>query len=401
MTPLNILFLSRCYYPAVEYGGPIFTMRPLADALCQRGHNVSVWTTDLLKPGEKMPGAPFEREVDGAHVVYHRSGWCYRWEPTIPGFGRYCREHLRGFDAIHIFGYRDLLAPVACRYARLRSIPYVIEPLGSLLPQLRSFRKKWLYDHTLGPSVLDGARCLIATSEQERGDFIRLGTAPERAVVRANPINLDEFRNLPPRGSRRASLGIAPSACVVLFMGRLCAIKGMHRLVEAFSRIDAEHHLWLVGSPEDREYVQRLNRMIGRLNLGRRVHFLGPLYDDEKLQALVDADILVLPSDRENFGNAAAEAVACGIPVIVTDSCGIAPLVEGRAGIVVPPAVEPLGEALRSLTTDIVLRQRLADGCAQVRNDLSWEKPVEIQEQIYENMLLPRTTRLVNKEQGV
>ena len=63
--------------------------------------------------------------------------------------------------------------------------------------------------------------------------------------------------------------------------------------------------------------------------------FTGPLYGDAKWAAYRDADLFVLPSQNENFGNTAAEAVACGTPVLVTDRCGIAPIVDRRAGVVV------------------------------------------------------------------
>jgi glycosyltransferase involved in cell wall biosynthesis len=61
-----------------------------------------------------------------------------------------------------------------------------------------------------------------------------------------------------------------------------------------------------------------------------RVIFTGPLYDEEKKTALADADLFALPSRYENFANAPAEAMACGVPVIITDACGIRSLVEGR-----------------------------------------------------------------------
>src|SRR6185437_11849106 len=100
---MNILFLTRLYFPAVKSGGPIFKMKSLADGLIRRGHRVTVWTTDVLFVGEKMPGAPFQRDVGGASVYYHATGPGIGIDHIVPGFGRFCRERLVGFDVMHIF----------------------------------------------------------------------------------------------------------------------------------------------------------------------------------------------------------------------------------------------------------------------------------------------------------
>ena len=76
-----------------------------------------------------------------------------------------------------------------------------------------------------------------------------------------------------------------------------------------------------------------------------RVLFVGPLYDDAKWSAYRDADLFVLPSQNENFGNTAAEAAARGTPVIVTDQCGIAPFI-GDAGLVIRHDPGELRDAL-------------------------------------------------------
>jgi glycosyltransferase involved in cell wall biosynthesis len=120
------------------------------------------------------------------------------------------------------------------------------------------------------------------------------------------------------------------------------------------------------------------------LGINERLLFLGPLYGDAKWAALQDADVFVLPSQNENFGNAAAEAIAVGTPVIVTDQCGIAPLVRDQAGLVVPYEREALTEALWCLLTDDPLRERFRQGCRKVAETLSWDEPAAQMEQLYE-----------------
>ena len=102
---------------------------------------------------------------------------------------------------------------------------------------------------------------------------------------------------------------------------------------------------------------------------------------------LADADLFVLPSRYENFANAPAEAMACGVPVIITDACGIRSLVEGQAGLVIAPEKEELIEALRQMLHDKVLYARFKEGCRRVADQLSWNRLTEKMEGYYAEVL--------------
>jgi len=129
-----------------------------------------------------------------------------------------------------------------------------------------------------------------------------------------------------------------------------------------------------------------LRKKANELGLNEAVRFMGPLYDDAKWQAYRDADVFVLPSQNENFGNTAAEAATCGTPVIVTDVCGVASFVN-RAGRIVSHSREDLAKALTELLGDPDLRHHYAEGCAEMARSLSWNAPVAEAEQLYETCL--------------
>jgi len=124
---------------------------------------------------------------------------------------------------------------------------------------------------------------------------------------------------------------------------------------------------------------------------------LDPLYQGERVNALVDADVLVLPSIHENFGNVVAEAIACGTPVIVTNRCGVAPLVEGRAGLVIEPEKEALVRALRLLLEDEAQRRWFSENALRLREELSWEEPIRQLERLY-GELVRQTRRSMRAE---
>jgi glycosyltransferase involved in cell wall biosynthesis len=184
---------------------------------------------------------------------------------------------------------------------------------------------------------------------------------------------------------------------VVLFLGRLVPKKSPDLLIKAFAAScngDQELRsalLVVAGAEEDLTYRSRLETLTAQLGISERVSFTGPLYGEVKWAAYRDADVFVLPSQHENFGNTAAEAMACGTPVIITDCCGIAPLVNHRAGLVVPYNQKSLEEALGRLLRDESLRIKFGEAGRGLARELSWQRPVEIMEDIYRSLLLRRS----------
>jgi glycosyltransferase involved in cell wall biosynthesis len=324
-------------------------------------------------------------------AVYLPTWQNYRATTINPGILRFCASRLGEYDVVHIYGLYDLLGSVVGWFCRRRNIPYVLEPLGMFGPKVRSERKKNLYRKLIGNSLFTGAQVVVATSETERAELIAGGMDEATILLRRNGINLDDFETLPERGSLRARLNINAATPLIVFVGRLSFIKGLDLLVEAFAQIENEAHLIMAGPDDEDGCAAEVQRLIEAFKLAARVTLAGPLYAQQKLEAFVDADFVVLPSRYESFGNVAAEAIACGKPVLVTDQCGIAPLVEGRAGLVVACDVDGLREGLQRMIDDRNLLEQLRAGCKAVTHSLSWEEPVETMERVYESLLESKT----------
>jgi len=127
---------------------------------------------------------------------------------------------------------------------------------------------------------------------------------------------------------------------------------------------------------------------VADLKISDKVLFTGPLYGQEKLQAYVDADVYVLPSVYEIFGITVLEALACGIPVIVTDRCGLADLINDQAGLVVSYSKEQLRSALRRMLDDDKMRLQFGErGKLLVSEKFNWEKIAEQVEIVYKEIL--------------
>jgi glycosyltransferase involved in cell wall biosynthesis len=405
---MKILKVSRCYFPATEYGGPIGKMLAITRGLTQLGHNVTVYTSNLLNPRVKMSDTTSTREIDAARIVYLNSVVNYHWDAITPDIFGFCRRELRHFDVIHIYGYRDFISTIVCWHARRWNIPYLLEPMGMFTPIIRRLAGKRLYDRLCGDRLAEGAAGVIATSQAEREEIITRGVDPRKVVIRRNGIDLRMFAPSPDPGRFRRRLGLGDSHRLVLYLGRISKKKGVDLLIRSLcdERL-AAIRLAVVGPDDCDGHLQHLMDLAGRSGLTARVTFTGPLYGQEKIEALQDSDVLVLPSANENFGNVVAEAVACGTPVIVTDRCGIAPFVLGdahparpggpaydigRVGLVIPFSEAALREALVRTMTDDGLMSALRRNTGEAAAELSWDEPIGRMENLYNSVVIkPRT----------
>ena len=127
----------------------------------------------------------------------------------------------------------------------------------------------------------------------------------------------------------------------------------------------------------------RLQELARAKKVDSRVVFSGPVFGNMKWSAYRDADVFVLPSQNENFGNSAAEAAACGTPVVITENCGVAPLLEGIAALVVVHETKAVAQAVKEILSNRELRMRLSEGGRAAASGLGWDEPVYAMEQIY------------------
>jgi glycosyltransferase involved in cell wall biosynthesis len=394
---MRILNVTQSYAPFFEFGGPPVKVRALSEGLAKLGHEVTVLTADwgLQKRAgqfaEEWPteASPFghRSKVNGVTAIYLANWFHYRAVSWNPALGRYLRARLANFDVVHIFGLYDFFGPRTAKECRARSIPYVVEPIGMFVPIVRSVQMKRLYHRLWGHEMLEGAGAMIATGEQERGELIEGGIPASKVVVRRNGV--EGPRVVPERGGFRAAMKIPVEAKLVLFLGRLSSKKSPELLLEAFADLrDDSAHLAFVG-PDEGGMQAKLRSMAEKLSVSGRVHFSPGLTGDAKWQAYRDADVFVLPSLNENFGNTAAEAVAVGTPVIVTDQCGVAPLLRDKAGLVVRHDQGELTAALKELLGDGVLYGRLQAGCRSAFEALGWEQPTLEMEMLYKKLARP------------
>jgi glycosyltransferase involved in cell wall biosynthesis len=393
---MRILKVVQFYYPFEEMGGPVVKVRALAQALAKRGHEITVLTADWGLSSRNGRGLAPERcrwgwraTEQGVEAVYLSSIGRYRALTLNPRVIGFCGSSLKRFDVVHFYGLYDLLGPAVGFYCRREWIPYVIEPLGMYRPIDRGFLRKALWHWSLGRPFCKGAGSLVATADLERQTLIEEGIPARKIAVRYNGVDSDiAAMAIAARGRFRQKWNVPPGEPVILFLSRLIPRKGADILIDAFAQSCPRSGRLVIAGPEgETGYLSHLRTHARNSGAGDRVIFAGPVYGEEKAAALADADLFVLPSRYENFANVAAEALACGLPVIVSDACGISSLVEGKAGLVIPPRIESLADALQRMLGDRELYARFKAGCHEVANRLSWDKLAEQMESYYAQAL--------------
>lgn len=372
--------MTYAYPPLYAFAGPPAKVKGISEALAARGHEVTVVTSR-----ESPTFQSSYSRVGEVDVHFLACPLRYRSSFTInPGAFRVAKREVPISDVVHIFGTHDMMGPAVARQSTRAKVPYVFEPLGMFQSIGRSKIKKNLYMRSVGMKMVVAASRVIATSQVEAAQLVREGVPGGSIVIRRNGVDVDAFKD-PRMGYLRRRLGLTSSSFIILFMGRLTLVKQPQLLLKAFHwihRKSPQARLVFVGPDED----HAMDGLIAEANergISDVVHFAGALYGTEKVSALADADLFVLPSSSESFGNAAAEALAASTPVVVTDTCGIAPFVVNRAGLVVPATVDSIATAIDRMIDEPLLRERFAANARSLSEELSWDEPVSQMEAIY------------------
>jgi len=354
----------------------------VAEHLLREGCKVSLLTVDYDSRWDTR-----RENVNGTEIIWLGKMAQFRAMSFSINAIPFCRQNLREFDLVHIYGYYDLLTPIVAHYCHQFGIPYFFEPMGMFRPVVRNLGIKRVYQQMIGHKIAQHARCAIATSEQEQRELLEEGLNSDRVVMRRNGI--DTPASMPTRGEMRVRFGIPEGAHVTLFFGRVVGKKSPDMLIRAFARAALPTDKWLViaGPHQEDDYKRDLISLATSLGVKDRVVFTGAAYGHDKWAMFVDADIFVLPSQHENFGNTAVESAACGTPVILTNTCGVSQWIDGRAGLVIDHDEQALINALERISNDGELRTRLTESCPQVASELSWSEPVKQMLDLYRSAM--------------
>lgn len=285
------------------------------------------------------------------------------------------RHKAAEIDILHTHGMWDPLMPATARIARARGIPYVVTPHGMLDPYTLSVKrmKKRIALATTHRAFLHNAAFIHMLNADEASLAAPvIGGVPARVVP--NGVFLEEFENLPEPGAFRATRPELGDRPYVLFLSRLAHKKGLDYLAAAFDilhRSMPEVDLVVVG-PDDGQQAE-FESTIAQKRLSHRVHVVGPMYGRDKLAVLRDAAVFCLPSRQEGFSIAITEALAIGVPVVVTQACHFPEITEVGAGTETDLDASQIAHALQAILSDRAAAAAMgAAGAELIRQRFTW-----------------------------
>jgi glycosyltransferase involved in cell wall biosynthesis len=262
-------------------------------------------------------------------------------------------------------------------HARKTKTPYIVTPHGSLDPWLHpnSRRRKAIVDFLWQRKMLNQAPAIQFTTADEAALVRDLAPAAARYII-PNGINVDEFRDLPAGRTFRDRFLDGHSGPIILFLSRVAKKKGIDILLSAFARAkDTRTAMLVIVGPDDEGLAPTLQSQASAEGISARVRLLGPLYDDDRRAALGAADIWALTSHTENFGNAVLEAMAAGLPVIISTAVNTSPEIKAAAaGVVTSLEIDEVADHIGRLLADPEGRKRLGSLAVTFAEQYDWSR---------------------------
>ncbi len=364
--------------PSIErsYGGPTQSLAGYAAAASVAGHEVHV-------------GAPEASETDVAALVSSGVTSVKTFASTgagglarSPALVRWVAGNCASFDIVHVHGLFNFISTFAARSAIASGAAVVIRPFGTLSRYTFTHRRgalKRLWFNALERRNVLGAAGVhfTTTTERDEARWHQLSLDTKAHVVPPPFVAATE-----PHGTSHRSGGER-----VLFVGRLNPIKNLEALIDAWPLVTAEipdAHLIIAGAGE-LSYEKTLRARVAARDVGRSIEFTGFVSAQSRDTWLARSTVLVLPSYHENFGMSVLEAVAAGIPVVVSEHVQLRDFVEAnKVGVVADVSPQHLAAAILGALRNSALRERVARfGRGLVRDTYSPERVSEALEAMY------------------
>jgi len=336
---MKILIIGLTFPPR-RFGGVTEASFNLARNLMLKGHEVTVYTTDVgnnaysrLKVGEV-------ENLDGLNVHYFKNisnRIAFKHQIYLPkSLRRVMKEEISRYDIIQFQDFRSLLHIVTWYYAKKFDVPYVLQTFGYLSHTFERAGLRKVFDQIFGYKIFSDAKMIISGTE-DLDEYKKIGVDKGKIAgfewskirVVTNPLyDVEKFKTLSDSNRFRKMFKIKEKN-VIIFLGRIHKIKGIEFLLKGFAELCHKKNdviLAIIGPDEG--YKTVLEHIINQLGIKDKVIFTGILNGDDKVAALNEADILVQTSIHERGPGSPFEAVLCGTPIIVTKNTGAGDIVE-------------------------------------------------------------------------
>lgn len=383
MKKMNILHIVPSFIPCYAAGGVVNASYQIAKKQVELGHNVTVYTTDSCINRLKFEDN-YNVNQNGIKVYYFKNiSNSLKNKLTIDTpyqLNKYLKNNINNFDIVHIHEHRHSLAILGHKYAKKNDIPYIIQSHGSVLPFFQKEKIKNIFDNIWGFDILHDAKKAFALTPIEEKQYLKMGIKKENIEIVPLGIDLNEYKNPPKKGEFRKKYNIREDEKLLIFIGRLNKIKGLDLLIKGFDdfikNTDLNVKLAIIGP--DNGFEDRTRKLIEDYKIDNKVILTGPLYKDDKLKALVDCDVFIMPSRYESFTTSGLEAMAMRKPLVLTECNHISSWVDNRCGLVCRYDIKSLSNAInKMLNNEDLMKDYGANGRKLIETQYNWDKVVK------------------------
>lgn len=336
---------------APRYGGPSRAVLGMCRALHSQKVETLIATTDADGDGRLRVALGKPIVYQDVPTIFFARQWseAFKYSRSLK---TWLEEQVKEFDAVHIhavFSHSCLAASRACRRWK---VPYIVRPLGTLAPwslRQKSTRKRLMW-HAAIRSMMQQAAAIHYTTAAERAE-VEQSLGLHRGIVIPLPIDLRTYESASLSEGFRETFPEIGRRPYILVMSRLHPKKALDVLIRAFADLvrqaDLSHWRLVLAGEGELAYTAHLRHVVQEAQIAQNVVFTGWLDGKMKLSALQQAELLALPSYQENFGLCVIEALACGVPVLVSPYVNLASEIDTiKAGWIADVTLASLGDVL-------------------------------------------------------
>jgi glycosyltransferase involved in cell wall biosynthesis len=378
--------LHICASLSPEWGGPVTVIANLTHALEATGVKCTVFATT----GRRVGTGPVS--LDGVETRLFQTGPLARlWVGHAPGLARALSRATPDHDLVHIHELWHYPHYAAYHAALEAGKPYVVTAHGELDPWALGHKrlKKQVYMTAVQRRILQGAAALHAITVAEEKQIQGLGFVPPVAII-PNGICPETVNRLPTPDEFLIHHPDLVGKRIILFLGRIHPKKGLDILAKAFGQIvqSRQDVCLVIAGPDEGGYRRQVEDMLKGARALDRTVFTGMLTGTEKLAAFSASSVFVLPSYSEGFSMAILEAMACGLPVIISHQCRFPEVAEAEAGLITGTDAEQLQVALAHLMDHPEERREMGRrGRQMVIQKYTWDSVAAQVRQLYSTIL--------------
>ncbi len=361
---MKVLHIIPTFYPATYFGGPVFSVYGLCNALSKL-HDIElrVLTTDNAgHESKRIKAESFPVRFPGGYSVYY---FKYLFGVSVsPSMLLMMPSMIRWADVVHITSVYSFPTIPALLLCKLLQKPVVWSPRGALQQWEGStkplLKKIW---ESICNALLDKNRCVLhVTSEKEAEES-------GQKIIRACIEIIKNGVDIPPHNPERNWM--QEGKLRLLFIGRLHPKKGVENLLRAVSVLKNNDIVLTICGTGDDDYTLSLKNMANELGIADNVHFAGHVEGNAKSRIFWDSDVCIVPSYTENFAMVVAEALAHGVPVITSRGTPWSQIVERQCGLWVENDPLSLAKAITEMRSKDIHQMGL-NGRRWIEEEFSW-----------------------------